>query len=197
MPPTSDNQLKFIRDIPFRNTIDHQVSGQRISVPFTSMDRSQWTSPDNMLQGLKDEIATVINGIYGKEGKDLKPHTYRLCWYVSSVVILYQLLGLMLCNRDATTSDNNWFISPHPRCENLYIATGGNSPKGLALFLTKTSTGSWHGWKFLPITGEYVVQMLKGELPEEMRQRWAWDRDLAGIQPNPMMPTRELRDIKV
>lgn len=80
MPPTPDNQLKFIRDIPFRNTVLHPVSGLRLSVPCTDTDKSQWTTPDRVPTGLKEEIVTVIKGIFGKEGNVLKPSSYRLCW---------------------------------------------------------------------------------------------------------------------
>ena len=80
--------------------------------------------------------------------------------------------------RDGVTPDNNWFISPHLRCKNLYIATAG----------------SFHGWKFLPIIGKYVVQMLKGQLSEEMKKRWHWDRTFEGT-PTSLMPKREMRDL--
>ena len=53
--------------------------------------------------------------------------------------------------------------------------------------------GTWHSWKFLPILGKYVVNMLDGELSEEEKGRWDWDRkidDIKGETP------RELRDIK-
>jgi len=81
-------------------------------------------------------------------------------------------------HRDGVTPDNNWFISRHPRCENLYVATAG----------------SFHGWKFLPIIGQYVVQMLKGELPEKTRKRWDWDRSFDGI-PSSLIPKREVSDL--
>ena len=77
--------------------------------------------------------------------------------------------------------DENWFICPHTKCRNLFIATAG----------------TWHGWKFLPIVGEFVVQMLYGELPEVMAARWAWDRDLEDIPANDALPQRELRDIEI
>lgn len=83
MPPTPNRQLKFIRDVPIRNTIYHPVSNQSFSVPLTSTERSQWTSPDNMPSGIRKEIDTVLNGIYGKEAKGLRPDVYRFCWYVS------------------------------------------------------------------------------------------------------------------
>ncbi|KAL6720694.1 hypothetical protein ACLMJK_002619 [Lecanora helva] len=159
MPPTPDGQLKFIRDIPFKNTIDHPASGQKFSVPRTDLQRSQWVSPSDIPQGIRDEISTVMKGIYGKEVHGLQPSTMRFCW-------------------DGITPDNNWFITPHPRCENLYIATAG----------------SFHGWKFLPIIGKYVVQMLRGELSEEMEGRWRWDRKFEGV-PNSLIPRREMRDL--
>ena len=81
MPPTPDRQLKFIRDVPFRNTIDHPESSQSISVPLTSIERSQWTSSDKMPSSIKKEIHMVLNGIYGKEAKGLRPDMNRFCWY--------------------------------------------------------------------------------------------------------------------
>ena len=79
MPPTPDRQLKFIRDVPFRNTIDHPESGQLFSVPLTSIERSQWTSSDKMPSSIKTEIDMVLNGIYGHIG--FRPDMYRFCWY--------------------------------------------------------------------------------------------------------------------
>ena len=81
MPPTPKNQLKFIRDMPFKHTVEHPASGQRISIPFTSTDRSQWTTPENMPASIKKEIDTVMKGIYGKEIEGLKVDDMRFCWY--------------------------------------------------------------------------------------------------------------------
>ncbi len=35
--------------------------------------------------------------------------------------------------------------------------------------------GSFHGWKFLPVIGKYVVRMLEGSLGKTLAARWAWD----------------------
>ncbi|KAK9770596.1 putative FAD dependent oxidoreductase domain-containing protein [Seiridium cardinale] len=78
---------------------------------------------------------------------------------------------------DASTPDEDWIISPHPS-KNLYIAGGG----------------SFHGWKFLPIIGKYVVQMLGDELSEEHASRWAWDRNFTPIVTT-YTPRKELRDV--
>ncbi|KAI8965334.1 sarcosine oxidase [Daldinia sp. FL1419] len=79
---------------------------------------------------------------------------------------------------DIATPDEDWIISPHPGSKNLYIAAGG----------------SFHGYKFLPIIGKYVVQMLRGELSEEHTRRWAWDRDVVPIV-TPYTPRGDLRDV--
>jgi sarcosine oxidase/L-pipecolate oxidase len=64
------------------------------------------------------------------------------------------------CHRDASTPTHDFLISPHPQCDKLYIATGG----------------SFHGWKFLPVIGDYVVDMMQGSLDSDLADRWAWDK---------------------
>jgi len=82
--------------------------------------------------------------------------------------------------RDAVTPNQDFVISPHPKCENLYIATGG----------------SFHGWKFLANIGKYVVQMLDGSLDPAIAQKWAWDREDAGAACGFYLPSRDLSDIE-
>ncbi|KAL9108761.1 MAG: hypothetical protein Q9227_006557 [Pyrenula ochraceoflavens] len=165
MPPTPDGKLKFNRDIPFTNTVTHSPSGHEISVPLIRPSSHQYLSPSELSStypSLFSEVNTVISGIYGPDSlEQLKPTTYRLCW-------------------DASTRDENFYISPHHRVQNLYIATAG----------------TWHGWKFLPIIGEYVVKMLQGELGEEERKKWDWDRDLSGVPDWHMTAGRELKDLE-
>ena len=81
--------------------------------------------------------------------------------------------------RDAVTPNQDFIISPHPRSQNLFIAGGG----------------SFHGWKFLPNIGSYVVQMLTGKLPAEMAQKWAWDRSDEGGAYAPYQPSRDIKEI--
>ncbi|TGO38579.1 hypothetical protein BHYA_0072g00420 [Botrytis hyacinthi] len=80
---------------------------------------------------------------------------------------------------DGITPDQDFIISAHPRCQNLHIATGG----------------SFHGWKFLPIIGDYVVQMLDNKLDANLLSRWAWDRDQKGSVHKKFVPKRELKDL--
>lgn len=82
-------------------------------------------------------------------------------------------------HRDAVTPNQDFIICPHPHSKNLYIAAGG----------------SFHAWKFLPIIGKYVVQMLDGTLDEISASRWAWDRDNKGGACAAYIPKRDLKDI--
>ncbi|RCI17387.1 hypothetical protein L249_2674 [Ophiocordyceps polyrhachis-furcata BCC 54312] len=61
---------------------------------------------------------------------------------------------------DASTPTHDFLITPHPHCQGLYLATGG----------------SFHGWKFLPVIGDYVADMMQGCLDEDYAARWAWDK---------------------
>lgn len=81
--------------------------------------------------------------------------------------------------RDAVTPNQDWIISPHPKCENLFIATAG----------------SFHSWKFLPTLGSFVVSMLQGRMDHEQLIRWAWDRKDDGAACEMYIPTRDLKDI--
>ncbi|KAK1995002.1 FAD dependent oxidoreductase [Colletotrichum falcatum] len=65
---------------------------------------------------------------------------------------------------DTTTPEHDFLITPHPQCRHLFIATGG----------------SFHGWKFFPVIGKYVVRMLHGELDPEYADIWGWDRKAGG-----------------
>ncbi|KAJ4344861.1 uncharacterized protein N0V89_012605 [Didymosphaeria variabile] len=80
---------------------------------------------------------------------------------------------------DAFTSSSDFIISPHAGAEGLYVAT----------------CGSFHGYKFFPVLGKYVVQMLEGELEEELAWKWAWDRERPDERLNAEFPRWEMRDL--
>ncbi len=80
MPPTPDGELKFCRDVSFTNSVKHPVSGQTISVPPITSGKTQWTAPENVPSGLREELYTVMKGIYGKEAEGMNLDTFRLCW---------------------------------------------------------------------------------------------------------------------
>jgi glycine/D-amino acid oxidase-like deaminating enzyme len=84
-----------------------------------------------------------------------------------------------ICSRDAFTSSGDFIISPHAAAKGLYIAT----------------CGSFHGYKFFPCLGKYVVQMLEDKLEPELQTKWAWDRE----RPDPSLfadfPRHEMSDL--
>jgi glycine/D-amino acid oxidase-like deaminating enzyme len=123
-------------------------------MPPPSSNYNQWSAPES----LKKELEAVRQVIYGNSTADIPFNTYRFCW-------------------DAYTPDDNFFVTPHPHINGLFIATGG----------------SFHGWKMMPVIGKYVLQMIEGTLSEEHRQRWAWDRPMPAV-PTDGAPKRELRD---
>ncbi|KAI1174707.1 FAD dependent oxidoreductase [Nemania sp. FL0916] len=80
---------------------------------------------------------------------------------------------------DAFTTSGDFIISPHSASKGLYIATGG----------------SFHGYKFFPVIGKYVVQMLEGQLSPELTTKWAWDRQRPDPVLSPDWPRFEMKDL--
>lgn len=56
------------------------------------------------------------------------------------------------------TRDGDFLIAHHPKWAGLFVATGG----------------SGHGFKFLPVIGESILECVEGKTPEEFRERWRW-----------------------
>ncbi|KAH0429069.1 FAD dependent oxidoreductase [Colletotrichum camelliae] len=80
---------------------------------------------------------------------------------------------------EAVSPSEDFVISPHSGSKNLYVAT----------------IGSFHGWKFLPVLGKYVVQMLQGTLEDKLAKKWAWDKTL--LPPtHSAWPRKELSELK-
>jgi sarcosine oxidase/L-pipecolate oxidase len=59
---------------------------------------------------------------------------------------------------DADTVDRHFLVTPHPDHKGLFMATGGSA----------------HGFKFLPILGRYVADLLEGRLDEKVVKQWKW-----------------------
>ncbi|KYK57396.1 hypothetical protein DCS_04405 [Drechmeria coniospora] len=81
---------------------------------------------------------------------------------------------------DAFTTSGDFIISPHPAAKGLYLAT----------------CGSFHGFKFFPVLGKYVLQMLEGSLSDELQRKWAWDRERPDPRLNPEWPRVELAELR-
>ncbi|KAH9820933.1 putative sarcosine oxidase [Teratosphaeria destructans] len=69
---------------------------------------------------------------------------------------------------DADTPDFHFLISPHPKHGGLHMAVGGSA----------------HGFKFMPVIGNYVVDSLEGRLDADTARKWRW-RPNAPATPNP------------
>ena len=81
--------------------------------------------------------------------------------------------------RDAFTTSSDFIISPHPAAKGLYVAT----------------CGSFHGWKFFPVLGKYILQMVDGSLPPAFAEKWAWDRERPDPKHNADWPRAEMKDL--
>ncbi|KAK0658007.1 FAD dependent oxidoreductase [Cercophora newfieldiana] len=80
---------------------------------------------------------------------------------------------------DAVTPSEDFIISPHSATKGLYVAT----------------CGSFHGFKFLPVLGKYVVEMLDGKLDPALKKKWAWDREQPSIISHKQLSSVEYRDL--
>lgn len=86
-------------------------------------------------------------------------------------------LTFMGAKRDAFTTTSDFIISPHAASKGLYVAT----------------CGSFHGFKFFPVLGKYIVQMLEGSLSQNLSEKWAWDRERPDPALNPDYPRVEMK----
>lgn len=86
---------------------------------------------------------------------------------------------LIVHPRDGVTPNQDFIITEHPHSKDLFIAAGG----------------SFHGWKFLPIIGRYVVDLLDGKLEKSLEKRWSWDRPDEGSAHGDLLPQKELKDL--
>ncbi len=60
------------------------------------------------------------------------------------------------------TPTGNFLIDYHPGYEGLFLATGG----------------SGHGFKFLPVLGDRIVEAVEGRLEGELRGLWRWEGEV-------------------
>ena len=69
--------MKFCRDISFSNFYKHAKLGQMISTPpFEQENEGQSNAP----KALRDEIQTVMKGIWGRQADGMEVDSYRICW---------------------------------------------------------------------------------------------------------------------
>ncbi|KAL3593589.1 hypothetical protein FPOAC2_07889 [Fusarium poae] len=82
---------------------------------------------------------------------------------------------------DGMATDLNFRICPYPETENLIIATAGSN----------------HGFKFLPIIGSYVADLLENRLDPGLKDLWSWkfgEKPVDFQDPHPY-PRRDLSEL--
>ncbi|KAE8316280.1 DadA [Aspergillus parasiticus SU-1] len=62
------------------------------------------------------------------------------------------------------TPEGHFIITYHPNHSNLFLATGG----------------SGHGYKFLPVLGDKIVDAMEGKLEPELSEIWKWPAAVEG-----------------
>ncbi|KAJ5716331.1 FAD dependent oxidoreductase [Penicillium malachiteum] len=82
---------------------------------------------------------------------------------------------------DADTADRHFLVTRHPAHKQLFLATGGSA----------------HGFKFLPVVGRYVADLLEGKLDAETAGKWQWrpDQNFETKNLAHMDPELELSDL--
>ncbi|KAI9815292.1 MAG: hypothetical protein M1827_002772 [Pycnora praestabilis] len=63
------------------------------------------------------------------------------------------------------TPEGDFLITYHPNYTGLFIATGG----------------SGHGFKFLPVIGEKIIDTMNGNLPQGFEEKWKWPEEACHI----------------
>lgn len=81
---------------------------------------------------------------------------------------------------DADTPDFHFIISPHPKHRNLKLAVGGSA----------------HGFKFLPVIGRYIVDMMEGTLDAEIARKWRWRPGASSALNAHPLPTIDLSSVR-
>lgn len=78
-------------------------------------------------------------------------------------------------------TDLNFRICPYPKTNSLYIATAGSN----------------HGFKFLPIIGKYVADLLEDTLDPGLKELWSWKfgKKPEGFQDPHPFPRRDLAQL--
>ncbi|CAI4216984.1 unnamed protein product [Parascedosporium putredinis] len=76
----------------------------------------------------------------------------------------------------------------YQKFKNMPVGFQGYTPnEGLYI----ATCGSFHGYKFFPVLGKYITQMMEGELSPELADKWAWDRKRPDPSQNVEYPNTE------
>lgn len=86
----------------------------------------------------------------------------------------------LIVNRDGDTPDSEFLITPCPDHEGLKIAVGGSA----------------HGFKFLPVIGKHIADMIEGTLDPLLADKWRWRPGAKPNAPDPFhLPLKDINDL--
>lgn len=178
LPPTKDRELKWWGQTIFSNHRE-VAPGRTVSMPPPESDYAQW----KVSKRLKQDIDHANHVFYAKKGANWKMDKYRICWDAFTTsggqYFSFDTVTPKVSSANTSSLVPDFIISPHSAAKSLYIATCGN----------------FHGWKFFPIIGKYVVQMLDGELEKDLAEKWSWDREWPDPAAFADWPRHEMREL--
>ncbi|KAJ9143050.1 hypothetical protein NKR23_g6888 [Pleurostoma richardsiae] len=157
-------------------------------------DRQAKTTHGDVLSGVAEPLKSSHLRGTKDEGAIPREAEQAIRWILSQMAP--KLMGKTFFDTkicwDGMTPDGAWIIDEHPEIKQLFVAIGG----------------SGHGFKFLPIVGSWIADILLGDddgvtktggLPnkKEMRKRWKWGRSAnMGIStPSVALQGRPIRDL--
>lgn len=125
-----------------------------ISSPVTHLTHPSLSIPLAEQEGMRAALHEMIPW---PELRDRPFRSTKLCWYTD-------------------TPDGDFLIDyyQHPR----HREEGGGGGGGGGLFLA--TGGSGHGFKFLPVIGERIVDCVLGRCPEAFRGKWTFEKKKMG-----------------
>jgi sarcosine oxidase/L-pipecolate oxidase len=86
----------------------------------------------------------------------------------------------LTCNRDGDSTDEGFLITDVPARAGLQVAIGGSA----------------HGFKFMPVIGKYIADMVEGKLEPEIAEQWRWRPNSRSAVPVPFVePVQDLNNL--
>jgi sarcosine oxidase/L-pipecolate oxidase len=170
-PPQEDGIIKF-GAVNF--VTNYHSSHKEVSLPRYRSDNPSDGVPEPIETHIRKWLKQIIPELADREWFET-----RICWYELSL-LPFSKAFTNSDRRDADMPDYNFLIGAHPAHPGLKLAVGGSA----------------HGFKFMPILGKYIVDMIEGTLDEEMVSKWRWrpGAKLLGANPHPT-PLLDLNDI--
>lgn len=146
--PPVNRQLKVAR---------HAYGYLNPTTPVSTTPLTTSSKPQGPISYPRTSLTTPAALTIPKEGMDDLRHALRDMLPSHPAIHDRPFTKTRLCwYTDTPTGD--FLITYHPRFKGLFVATGG----------------SGHGFKFLPVLGDKIVDTVEGHCPSEFVEKWAW-----------------------